>query len=120
MKIHSYEYSPLWKLPVVKINPQKFAPEKITFYENFLPWNPLPTYKSYKWKKKQNYKNFYLEESCATQHPYQNNQVPILYTYDLTEILGLDTFFTEWKKSENRAKAKTAKWHLLASCTKTR
>ena len=33
------------------------------------------------------------------------------------KIPGLDTFFTEWKKSENRPKAKIAKWHLLASCT---
>ena len=33
------------------------------------------------------------------------------------KIPGLDTFFTEWKKSEYRTKVKIAKWHLLASCT---
>ena len=33
------------------------------------------------------------------------------------KIRGLDTFFTEWKKSKNRPKAKITKWHLLASCT---
>ena len=32
------------------------------------------------------------------------------------KIRGLDTFFTEWKKSKNRPKAKIVKWHLLASC----
>ena len=32
------------------------------------------------------------------------------------KILGLDAFFTEWKISKNRTKAKIAKWHLLASC----
>ena len=102
MKIPLYEYSPLWKLPPVKITPQKFAPEKIAPSENYPQWNPLPNYKSYKWKKKQNYTICCLEESCAIQHPY---------------ILGLDTFFTEWKKSKNRTKAKIVKWHLLASCT---
>ena len=33
------------------------------------------------------------------------------------KILGLDTIFTEWKKSKNRPKAKITKWHLLASWT---
>ena len=31
----------------------------------------------------------------------------------LQKILGLDTFFTEWKKSKYRTKVKIAKWHLL-------
>ena len=33
------------------------------------------------------------------------------------KIQGIDTFFTEWKKSKNQPKAKIAKWHLLATCT---
>ena len=33
------------------------------------------------------------------------------------KILGLDTLFTEWKKSKNQSKTKIAKWHSLASCT---
>ena len=99
-KIAPCENTPLWifppmKYPPVKITPQKLAPEKISPWENYPQWNPLPTYKSYKWKKKQNYKIFCLEESCAIQHPY---------------ILGLDTFFTEWKKSKNRTKEKIAKF----------
>ena len=44
-------------------------------------------------------------------------KVPFDTQMILQEILGLDTFFTEWKKSKNRTKAKIVKWHLLASCT---
>ena len=33
------------------------------------------------------------------------------------KILGLDTFFTEWKKSKYRTKVKIAKWTLLANWT---
>ena len=100
------ENCPLWIFPPMKARPyenypQKFVPEKISPWENYPQWNPLPTYKSYKWKKQQNCKVFCLEESCAIQHPC---------------IMGLDTFFTEWKKSKNQTKAKIAKWHLLASC----
>ena len=103
MNIPPCESSTLWKLPPPRIfPPRKFAPVKIPSWENYPQSNLLSTYKSYKWKKKQNYKIFCLEESCAIQHPY---------------ILGLDTFFTEWKKSKNRMKAKIIKWHLLASCT---
>ena len=104
MKIAPYEYSlppPYESSLPTKITPQKLAPEKISSWENYPQWNPLPTYKSYKWKKQQNYIIFCLEESCAIQHPY---------------ILGLDTFFTKWKKSKNQTKANIAKWHLLASC----
>ena len=64
-KIAPYENTPLWicllwKLSHVKISSQKFAPEKISPWENYPEWNPLPTSKSYKWKKKQNYKSFCL------------------------------------------------------------
>ena len=95
------------KLPPMKARPyenypQKFVLEKISPWENYPQWNPLPAYKSYKWKKQQNYKIFCLEESSAIQHPC---------------IMGLDSFFTEWKKSKNRTKAQIVKWHLLASCT---
>ena len=94
---------PLWKLLPVKITPLKFA-----LWENYPQWNTLPTYKSHKWKKKQNYKVFSLEESCAIQHPYQNNQGPLWYTDDLTENSGLRYFLYRMKKiqksneSENR------------------
>ena len=86
---------PLWKLLPVKITRQKFAPGKIVPYENYIPWNLLPTYKSYKWQKKQNYKIVYLKESCVAQHPYQNNQGPL---DDLTENTGLRYFLYRMKK----------------------
>ena len=60
---------------------------------------------------------FCLEETCATQHPYQNNQGPFRYTDDLTGNTELRYFLYRMKKkSKNRTKAKIAKWHLLASC----
>ena len=91
-KISPYEYSPH------ESSPWKFSPEKIAPWENYPQWNPLPTYKSYKWKKKQNYKIFCLEESCAIQHPYQNNQGPLWYTDDFTENTGLRYFLYRVKK----------------------
>ena len=81
-----------YKLPPVKITPQNFSPEKTAPWENYPQSNPLSTYKSYKWKKKQNYKIFCFEESCAMQHPYQNNQRPLWYTDDFTEDTGLRYF----------------------------
>ena len=117
-KIVSLWKYPLWIFPLVKITPQNFSPEKIGPWRNYLQWNPLPIYKSCKWKKKQNYRIFYLEESCAIQHPYQNNQGPLWYTGDLTENTGIRYFLYRIKKnSKNRTKVKMVKWHLLASCT---
>ena len=63
-KISLYQYSPY------ESSPWKFTPEKIAPWENYTQWNPLSTCKSYKWKKKQSYKIFCLEESCAVQHRY--------------------------------------------------
>ena len=53
---------------------------------------------------------FYLEEIHAIQHPYQNNQGPLWYTDDVTKIMGLDAFFTEWKKSKNWTNTKYCLW----------
>ena len=78
--------------------PRKLAPVKIPSWENYPQSNLLSTYKSYKWKKKQNYKIFCLEESCAIQHPYQNNQGPLWYTDDFTENTGLRYFLYRVKK----------------------
>ena len=91
----------------------KLPPRKLSPWEKYPQWNPPPTYKSYKWKKKQNYQIFCLEESCAMQHPYQNNQGPLWYTNDLTENTGLRYFLYRMKKiqisneSENRQVAFT-------------
>ena len=99
-----------WKLPPMKalpcenyppiiFPPRKLPPVKIPPpWETYPQWNALPTYKSHKWKKKQNYKIFFLEESCPIQHPYQNNQGLLWYTHDLTENTGLSYFLYRMKK----------------------
>ena len=60
------ENCPLWKYPPMKAYPyenypplppeffprKKLPPVKIAPLVNYSQWNPLPTYKSYKWKKK--------------------------------------------------------------------
>ena len=92
------------KAPPCENYPQKFSPEKIAPCENPLPlgklppMKSLPTYKSYKWKKKENYKIFCLEENSAIQHPYQNNQGPLWYIDDFTENTGLKYFIYRVKK----------------------
>ena len=93
---------------------QEFTPEKIDPYEKSPPekitsiaWNPLPTYKSHKWKKKQNYKISCLQESCATQYPYQNNQGFRWYTDDLTENTGLRYFLYRMKKIQKSNESAT-------------
>ena len=117
MKIPLYEYSPLWKLPPVKITSQNFPQRKLPprkilpSWENYPQSNPLPTYKSYKWKKKQNYKILCLEESCAIQHPYQTNQSPLWYTDDFTENTRPRYFLYRVKKiqkSNERANRQVA------------
>ena len=111
MKTSLYEDSPLWKLPPVKITPHNFSPKKISPWENYPQSNPLPPYKSYKWKKKQNYKILCLEESCAIQHPYQTNQSPLWYTDDFTENTRLRYFLYRVKKiqkSNERANRQVA------------
>ena len=86
-KISPYESSPCENCP------PEYLPR-----ENYPQWNPLSTYKSYKWMKKQNYKIFCLEETCAIQHPYQNNKRPFWYTDDLTENTALRYFLDRVKK----------------------
>ena len=93
----------------MKIPPTNIPPYESYPYENYpredLPLGKLPPMKSAPHLNRTNERKnrmFCLEESRAIQHPC---------------IMGLDTFFTEWKKSKNQPKAKIAKWHLLASCT---
>ena len=106
--------SPLRIFPPVIAPPVKITPEKIAPYENYPPWNPLPSYNSCKWKKKQNYKIFCIEESFATQHPYQNNQSPLCYTDDLTENTGLRYFLCRMKKIQNSNESENRQMALLA------
>ena len=110
---------------VVKITPRifppgKLLPVKISPCENYPQWNPLPTCKPYKWKKKQNYKMFCIEESCATQYPYQNNQGPLWYTDDLTENTGLWYFLYRMKKIQKSTESKNRQVAFTCQLYKSR
>ena len=68
---------------------------KFSYWENYPPWNPLPIYKSYKWKKQQKHKKFSLQK--AVQHHIVIKTVKVFLDIDMVsqKILALDTFFTE-------------------------
>ena len=122
MKIPSMNIPPM-KAPPCENYPPEICPRenyplwKSSPWENYPLWNPLPTYELYKWKKKKKkiVKLFALKK--AVQHNILNKITKAVFDRQMIsqKILGLDTFFTEWKQSKNRTKAKIAKWHLLAS-----
>ena len=118
--IFPYESSPCENYP-----PEICSPENCTLWKSpplrkLPPLAPTHTYKSY-----QNYKIFGLEESCATQHPYQNNQGPLWYSDDRAENTGIRYFLYRIKKvqklneSENRQMAFTCQLYKSRR-TKTR
>ena len=108
MKIPLNECSLLLKLTPAKITPQKFARN----YEN--PSSPLINHTN---KRKSKITKFFAFKK-AVQHNILIKITKVLFDTQMIsqKILGLDTFFTEWKKSKNQTKAKIATWHLLASC----
>ena len=118
-----FEYPPPWKLSPEKITPQKFAPEKIALYENFPPEKitseeiPIPLINHTNERKSKIAKVFALKK--AVQHNILIKITKVLFDAHMIsqKILGLHTFFTEWKKAKNLTEAKIAKWDLLVSCT---
>ena len=64
-------------------------------------------------------KIFCLEKSCATKHPYQNNQGLFWYTDDLIENTGLRYDTKKSNESENRQMALTCQLYKSGR-TKTR
>ena len=109
---------PLWiflpmNAPPVKITPQKFDPlRKLPPIKIF---SPLRNHTN---ERKKKITKFFASKK-AVQHKSLIKITKVLFDTQMIsqKILGLDTFFTKWKKSKNRTKAKIAKWHLLASCT---
>ena len=101
-EICTRENCPQWKF-----SPEKIIPHKI----------PSPLINHTNERKIKTTKFFTLQK--AVQHNILIKITKVLFDTQMIsqKILGLDTFFTEWKKSKNRTKAKIAKWHLLASCT---
>ena len=93
-------------LPTRKLPPMKIPPHEI----------PSPIINHTNERKNKMTKVFALKK--AVQHYLLIKITKVFFDTQMIsqKILGLDTFFTEWKKSENRTKAKFAKWDLLASC----
>ena len=100
------EFSPQENCPLCKFPPGKIIPNEI----------PSPLINSTNEKNKIA-KVFVLKKTV--QYNILIKITKVLFDTQMIsqKIRGLDTFFTEWKKSKNRPKAKIAKWHLLASCT---
>ena len=103
--------------PPVKTAPQNISPEKIAPWENYPQWNPFPPINHTNERKNKITKFFALKK--AVQYNILIKITNVLFDTQMIsqKILRLDTFFTEWKKSKNRTKARITKWHLLASCT---
>ena len=107
----------------VKNIPQKFAPEKISPNENSPPEKITPNkirtpLINHTNERKNKIKEIFALRK-AVEHRILIKTTKVLFDTQLIlqKILGLDTFFTEWRKSKNPTKAKIAKWHLLDSCT---
>ena len=118
MNIPPYESSPLRKLPPRNFPREncplgKFSPPgKIT--PNRIP-SPLINHTN---ERKNKITKFYaLKKAVQYNILIKLTKVPFDTQMISQKILGLDTFFTEWKKFKNRTKEQIAKWHLLASCT---
>ena len=112
MNILPMKAPPLWKLPPRNFPSRKLSPGEIT--PNEIP-SPLKNHTNERTNKITNF--FALKK--AVQYNILIKITKVLFDTQMIsqKILGLDTFFTEWKKSKNRTKAQIAKWHLLASCT---
>ena len=135
-KITRYEniplrISPLWESPLWKLPPRNLSPKKLPLWkfpprENYPPWNPLPNYKSYKCKKRQNYKISCLEDNC-TQHNILIKITKVVFDTQMIsqKIFELRYFLYRMKKiqklneSENRQMAFTCQLYKSRR-TKTR
>ena len=104
MKISPYESSPLWKLPQKTLLLRKLPPGKIT--PNEIP-SPLINHTN---ERKNKIIEFFALKK-AVQYNILIKIAKVLFdTQTISQkILGLDTFFTEWKKSKYRTKVKIAK-----------
>ena len=112
MNIPPYENSPLWKLTPRKLPPRKLPTVKIT--PNEIPSSLI----NYINERKNKIIIFFVLKK-AEQYNILIKITKVLFDTQMIsqKILGLDTFFTEWKNSKYRTKVKIAKWHLLASRT---
>ena len=90
----------------------KLPPGKIT--ANEIPSPPI----NHTYERKNKITNFFALKKAAQYNILMKTTNVLFDTQMISQkILRLDTFFTEWKKSKNRTKARITKWHLLSSCT---
>ena len=100
---------------------RKIAPDKIAPLGKIPPMKspppPPPLINHTNERKNKIIKFFVLKK--AVQYNILIKITKVLFDIQMIslKILGLDTFFTEWKKSKYRTKVKIVKWHLLARCT---
>ena len=101
-----------WKLPRRIFSLRKLPPGKIT--HNEIP-SPLINHTN---ERKNKITNVFALKK-AVQYNILIKTTKVLFDTLMVsqKIQGIDTFFTEWKKSKNQLKAKIAKWHLLSTCT---
>ena len=110
----------------MKITPQNFPPKKIVPCENSPLWKITPyeipsTLINHTNERRNKITKFFALRKAVQYNILMKITKVLSDTQMISQkIRGLDTFFTERKKSKNRPKAKSAKWHLLASCTSER
>ena len=102
---------PLWKFPPVKITPRNLPPRKLLPVkiptEKITPNEiPFPLIKHTN-ERKNKITKFFAKK--AAQYNILIKITKVLFDTQMIsqEILGLDTFFTEWKNSKNRTKWKS-------------
>ena len=99
MNIPPYESCSLWKLP-----PRNLPPVKIT--SNEIP-SPLINHTN---ERKNKIIEFFVLKKAVQYNIFIKITKVLFDTQMISQkILGLDTFFTEWKKSKYRTKVKIAK-----------
>ena len=120
---------PLWKLPPLKITPpsrhtknlppRKLTPMKSLRLRKLPPSHEIPSPLINHTNERKNKITKFFALKKAVQYNILIKITKVLFDTQMIsqKILGLDTFFTEWKKSKNQTKVQLTKWHLLVSCT---
>ena len=114
-KIAPYGNSPLWIFPPMKASPCRNYPPRIFPPRKSPPGKITPNEISsllinHPNERKNKITKFFTLKK-AVQYNILIKIAKILFATQMIsqKILGLDTFFIEWKKSKNRTKAKIAK-----------
>ena len=106
------------KLPPKKLTPRKLPTRKLPPMSIPSMKSPSPLINHTNERKSKTINFFALKK--AVQHNILIKLTKVLFDTQMIwqKILGLNTFFKEWKKSDYWTKAKISKRYLLASCTR--